>query len=349
MKKKISIIKDKKKKGNIIRKKIKKRKSKKIKKIDKKKIYQIAIKAILITLFLFIIFSTEIIYYNSQNNKDFIIDINQLKHRHNIKFKVKDDITLVSSYFKAKAKFSHINYLNWINNFLAINHSMIFFIDNSNYQEIISKRPKEYRKKTIWIKTDITNFYSYKNYYKEFNKTYEIDIEKNIHSVQLYLIWAEKINFLKIATSKNYFHSKCIYWVDAGCFRDNSKIGKYINNWPSTEKCYEDGRIIMNEMMQNTQILKDELKRFNNQTYKNFQRFYSVDASIFGGKKNYIFKFADLYYDVLNKFIEHKIFIGKDQNIFAYIAYFYTDIVKLVYSGYNFYLQEYLSKGYNKK
>ena len=349
MKKKLSVLKYRGKKGNILRKKIKKKIGKKNKKIDKKKLYKTTIKTILVILFLFIIFSIEILYYNFQNNKDFIIDIRELKNRNNIIFKAKEDITLVSAYFNAKAKFTHMDYLNWINNFLKINHSLIFFIDDSNYEEIISKRPTEYRKKTLWVKTNLTDFYSYKKYFREFDKTFEVDIEKNIHSVPLYLIWAEKINFLKIATLKNYFHSKCFYWVDAGCFRDNSKIEKYINNWPSTEKCYEDGRILINEIMQHSQTLKNELKIFNIEIYKNFQRFHNVDASIFGGEKKYILKFTDLYYNILNKFIKHGIFIGKDQNIFAYIAYFYPDIVKLVYSGYYFYFQEYLSKGYNKK
>ena len=225
---------------------------------------------------------------------------------------------------------------------------MLFFTEKSIINELINKRPKEYINKTIWITLEINDFYSYKKYYNEFNKTYDIDIEQRIHSIPLYLVRAEKINFIKIATEKNFFLSKCLYWVDAGSFKESSKIKKYINNWPSIEKCLEDGKIIINEIVHHNENVKEALKNFDVEIYNNFQRAQSVDASIFGGEKKYIFKFCELYYEVLNKFIEHGIFIGKEKNIFAYIAYFYSNIVKLVYSGYYFYFQDYLSQNYNK-
>ena len=344
MKKKYKIIFTRKKKRNIISQKRKK----KDKFIRKNKKYIIYIKTFLF-LFLFLIdFFIEFIFVEYFNKKEFIFDMKDFLRKYTINPNIEEDITLVSAYFNVKSKFSKEEYLNCIENFLQINHSLIFFIDNLNYQEIISKRPKEYKNKTIWVKTNIKDFYSYKHFYKDFNQTYEMDVEKKMYSVPVYLVWAEKINFLKIVTSKNYFKSKCFYWVDAGCFKDKSKIKKYINDWPSSEKCYEDGRIILNEIISHSQSVKDDLKKFNIEVHNNFQRFYNVDTSIFGGQKTYIFKFANLYYKTLNLYIQHGIFIGKERNLYAYIAYLYTDVVKLVYSGYYFYFQEYLSKDYNK-
>ena len=325
------------------------KKKKKIIKITKKQKNKIILKIILILFFILIIYFSGFIFSFFYKNEEYIMDLKDLKHKFKIIYDFEEKITLVSAYFNVKSKFSHEDYLNWINNFLQINTAMIFFTDKKNLKELINKRPKEYLNKTILITLNLNDFYSYKKYLKEFNKTYTQDIEQSFHSVPLYLLWAEKINFLKISTTKNFFNSKCLYWVDAGCFRDSSKIKKYVNNWPSIEKCYEDGRIIINEIVQHIPQLKEALKNFDKEISNNFQRTRNVDTSIFGGQKNYIFKFYDLYYDVLNKFIKHVIFIGKEKIIFTYIAYLYNNIVKLVYSGYYFHFQDYLSQDYNKK
>ena len=60
----------------------------------------------------------------------------------------------------------------------------------------------------------------------------------------------------------------------------------------------------------------------------------------------YILKFCDLYYDTIKLFIKKKLFIGKDQNIYAFIAYFNEDVIKLVHNNKYFYLQKYLSKDF---
>lgn len=64
---------------------------------------------------------------------------------------------------------------------------------------------------------------------------------------------------------------------------------------------------------------------------------------MFGGQSEYVKRFVNLYYDTIESFIKKKIFIGKDQNIFAFISYLHPEIIKLVYSNNWQYLQDYLS------
>ena len=158
---------------------------------------------------------------------------------------VQDDVTIVTGYQRIKSKHRFSDYNYWLNNLLKINKSMVFFIDKTIAHKIINKRPKEYLNKTIWIFVSINEFYSYKNFFDEFKKSYLIDVEHFRHNSLLYTTWAEKVNFLKSAAIKNFFNSKCFYWVDAGNFRNKSNIKDYIN-WPSSRKCYEDGRVITN-------------------------------------------------------------------------------------------------------
>ena len=301
-------------------------------------------KLVLILICFFLISYLECNYFDKYKKQEIIININNLFHFHKILTNIIDNITLVSCYFKIKSKHSLSQYSEWINNFLQINHPLVFFVDDFHYREIINKRPKIYRNKTIWIKTKITDFYSYKKYFNEYNRTYNIDLEKKIHSVPLYLIWAEKVNFLKIAISKNFFKSKCFYWIDAGCFRDKNTIKNYINDWPSYKKCFEDGRVLFNEVHNYSKIFKDKIKRFDIEAHYNLQKKTNIDGSSFGGKKEYLLKFNTLFYNALIKFVHHGIFIGKDQNIFAFIAYSNEDIVKLVYLKSFFALQNYLKK-----
>ena len=89
----------------------------------------------------------------------------------------KDDITLVSAYYRIKSKHEPEDYLKWISNIIMLNKSMVLF-SNDEFIPILKKmRPKEYYKKTVFIKLEIEEFYSYKNFYIDFNKSFYIDSE----------------------------------------------------------------------------------------------------------------------------------------------------------------------------
>lgn len=202
-------------------------------------------------------------------------------------------------------------------------------------------RPKYLNNKTIWINYNMKEFYSLKHYIKEFNETYEIDFEKAIHSVPLYIIWAEKCKFLEKAILNNYFNTTCFYWVDAGFFRNSKIINKYLD-WPSSKNCFQDPRVIFN-VLRNSSISEiEELKNFNINTHLEFQKKINVGGNMFGGHSKYVKKFINLYYNTIELFSKKKIFIGNDQNLFAFISYLHPEIVKLVYSNDWFYLQNYL-------
>ena len=259
---------------------------------------------------------------------------------------MQDNITLVTGFFRMKSKHKFNEYLIWVNNLLKINCSLVFFIDKSISQIIKQMRPKIYKNKTIWIETNINDFYSYKHFIRDFINTKKLDFE-NYHTVPLYLIWAEKCFFVKKAIKRNYFNSKCFYWIDAGFFRNND-VNNYLNGWPSSKKCFEDPRVIMVKIREipNEEIQK--LKRLDSKFYYyNFIKLPNVGGTMFGGKRFYFLKFISLYYKIIKRFIKYKLFIGKDQNLFAYIAYFNKDFINLVYSRDYRYFKSYLSPNYS--
>lgn len=175
------------------------------------------------------------------------------------------------------------------------------------------------------------NFYSYQNFFTEFKESFEIDFEKNYHTIPLYLIWAEKCNFLKQAIENNYFNSKCFYWIDVGYFREKKDINKYSKNWPSTKKCFEDKKLLMGLVKNFSYSEINKIIKFDFQAHIRLRKEINVIGGIFGGQSQNILKFIKLYYITLRLFIKKGIFIGKDQNIFTYIAFSHPEIVKLIF------------------
>ena len=249
-----------------------------------------------------------------------------------IKTYPKDEITLVTALFRMKSKFTIYMYLSWVSNLLLLNRSIVFFVDKKISRIIKKKRPKLYENKTVWIESSIKDFYVYKNYRKNFIESHKIDLEKSYHTIPLYMVWAEKCAFIKKAIYFNYFNSKCFYWIDAGFFREKNMEDKYINKWPSVRKCYEDPRVIINSIRELSYEEIKALKNFNTTILNNIIKKMNVAGGFFGGKSQYLIKFCDLYYNAIKIFIKHKIFIGKDQNLFTYVSYLNPKIVKIVHS-----------------
>ena len=119
-------------------------------------------------------------------------------------------------------------------------------------------------------------------------------------------------------------------------------MNKYIN-WPSTKKCYENPRVLINSIRKVNDLEKKNLLNFDLKAHKQFQRKTNVGGGVFGGQAQNLLKFIDYYYEAIKLFIRHKIFIGKDQNLFAFVVFSHPEIINLVHSGNFFYFLKYLS------
>ena len=254
------------------------------------------------------------------------------------------NVTLVSAFYIMKSKHLLFNYINWLNNLLQLNSSMVFFTEKAFMKIAKNLRPKNLHNKTVFIELEMKDFFSYKNYGKLFEKTFEIDFENRYHTIPLYLIWAEKCTFLKKVIQDNYFNSTCFYWIDSGWFRNPAEMNSYINGWPSPKKCYEDDRVLINLLKNFTNEEIKGILNFDLNVHLTLQKISNVAGGMFGGKPEKLLKFIELYYKSLNLFAKRKIFIGKDQNIFTYISLSHPDIVKLIYAPGTYYFnKKYLS------
>ena len=221
---------------------------------------------------------------------------------------VQDNITLVSTLFKTDTnRHNFEDYYIWIEKLFKINKPIIFFTQSDILEKIKEKRPKIYENKTIWIERNFSDLYSYKNYLFKFNETYIIDKAKNRHTVELYVVWCEKVNFMKEAIENNYFKSKYFFWVDAGFFRDDITVDSFINNWPSIEKLEKDPRVTLDGIREITKEEFNKLINFDNKTHDKFMNDVNISANCFAGRYDYLIKFIkfimkywNFYIDIIN-------------------------------------------------
>ena len=126
----------------------------------------------------------------------------------------KSKLTCVSGYWKIKNKHNN-KFEYWFKNSLKINCPYIFFGDRESIELV-----KSYRGDlpTYYIELNIEDFITYK--YKDKMITHH----KHCPSVELNLIWNEKIFMIERALKINPFLCDFFMWIDAGiCVYRNKK------------------------------------------------------------------------------------------------------------------------------
>lgn len=123
-------------------------------------------------------------------------------------------LTCVSGYWRIKNKHNN-NFEKWFNTTLKINCPYVFFSDKETIEII-----KIYRGNlpTYYIECNITDFNTYK--FKDKMVTHPI----HCPSIELNLIWNEKIFLIQKAIEINPFQTEYFMWMDAGISSFRNKM-----------------------------------------------------------------------------------------------------------------------------
>ena len=115
--------------------------------------------------------------------------------------------TIISAYYKIRSKHSHEEYLEWMTNLLTIKDCIVVFVHQDQESAIRELRPPEYP--LIIIPFEIESFLmSSLVSIEEWKQQEERDPEQNIgHNRDLYKVWNEKTNMMKITSVPNPFLS----------------------------------------------------------------------------------------------------------------------------------------------
>lgn len=220
------------------------------------------------------------------------------------------DYTIVTAFYLMKSKFHPDKYKEWISNFLQLNMNCILFTNQETKQwfgEWMDLSNKNIHLEILEIDDFITAKY-------DWNKQYEMDEEKN-HSRELYMIWNEKINLLKISTEKNPYGTEWFLWCDMGSLR---------------QSIFDKENFKNSSMLKNLDIHKTYFFRI---PYTGVYR----DKCFLNNLNKYLIRRCDLkiiqggfiltnlstcskvhkeYYNLLDEKYNLNLFIGKDQYIY---------------------------------
>lgn len=241
--------------------------------------------------------------------------------------------TIVTCYFKIPSKHSQEKYKEWMSNMLTnISTPMVIFCDEES-ENFIKELRKDYLSNTHIIVLSLDDFYT-SRYKDKFTEHYELDPEQNIHSIPLYMIWAEKSHFLKRAKTINPFDSQFFLWCDIGCFRNRQEKNDVkldmIKFFPNEIKI---------RSIPNNKIILVQTGKFsagcstlnsNNLTNEEFTYYsHTISGTMFGGHFDIIDEWHKKYYSTLENFFKNNRFAGKDQSVMANIVIQYPNLVHL--------------------
>lgn len=194
----------------------------------------------------------------------------------------KSKLTCVSGYWNIKNK--HGNKFNkWFKNTLKINCPYIFFGDKNSIEVV-----KNYRGElpTYYIELNIEEFTTYK--YKDKMKTHTV----HCPSIELNLIWNEKMFLIQRALEINPFSSDFFMWIDAG-------ICIYRNRMPPSASFPNINKL--NKLPKDKFIYSSSNNTYNDKKFKkgNYHLHHHISGTSYVLHKSIIDKYVLLFSEYL--------------------------------------------------
>lgn len=161
-------------------------------------------------------------------------------------------LTCVSGYWNVDNKHGHKRYKEWFNHSLRINCPYVFF-SNKEGIEIINKHRRDLP--THYVELNIDEFET--NKYKGIMKTHPI----HSPSIELNMIWNEKIFLLQRAKELNPYDSEYLMWIDAGIciYRNQSPPRSIFPNAEKMSRLPKDRFIYSQSNAYNESLVKEDM------------------------------------------------------------------------------------------
>lgn len=234
------------------------------------------------------------------------------------------DYTIVTAFYIMKSKFSLDKYKEWISNFLGLHTNCICFTNEETRSWFLECFDVS---KIHFILFDMNDFITSKYDWEE---QYQMDDEK-FHTRELYMVWNEKINFLKKATEINPFHTEWFLWCDMGSMRSHI----YKNQNFKTSHIFQ---ILDNKKSYFFRICngKHHNPYFLNHLEQYFptpkQELNIIQGGFILSNINSIQSLHDEFYTLLDQLYEKGLFIGKDQCVYNSLITFskITRVIELL-------------------
>ena len=203
--------------------------------------------------------------------------------------------TVVTAYFRFKSKHSADEYDAWMRNMLSLQDPMVIYTTD-NMVANITKMRGHAEGLTLIIPTNLSDTMMATEYSHEFWQN-QMEIDPHGHIMrywELYVVYAEKANFLKRALEMNPFKTSFFAWVDIGSFRGDKYNGETMLS-------------VIPPDLREDQVLLTNITAFA--MYPD----QGVCGCFFGGFAKGVLRWHQKFYAVLKDGADQGKFIGLDQ------------------------------------
>lgn len=235
---------------------------------------------------------------------------------------VRSSSTVVTAYFEIPSKHSSETYLEWMQNFLSMDDTMVIFTTPDMIT--VMKPFREHKaNKTYFVPMELSELPVAKRYNQTFwQNQLDMDYEKSIHkSFELFWIWLSKSWFVSEAVRVNPFRSDLFLYSDIGCFRSKDYNGKKLirhkNVVPQQAALFLAWKTP--DPPKNTKLWND----------KRQGHFYQVGGWI-AGYSSALQKFHQRFEEVISQFAARNLFVGEDQAVLMSTCLQYPELCEYV-------------------
>lgn len=224
-------------------------------------------------------------------------------------------ITFVSAYYEIPNKHGSKLFQEWMTHCLSFTQAQFVIFSTGKALEWLQTHfPRFY-----YVDLPIEQWTTYA-FKPQLEKQLEMDPEKDIHTVELYMIWNEKPFFVQRAIALDVFKSTHFCWMDIGMIRD-SRLSLLMTEFPRnsglTTLC-SFGRMVLLAIESNhLSLFSDCDEQGISKVNKNPHTIYSIGGGIIFGPKLMYLNYIQQYKTYFTLYLEHHVFVGKDQNLIS--------------------------------
>jgi hypothetical protein len=222
--------------------------------------------------------------------------------------------TVVTAFYPLdKSKHGVAKYHEWLRLFCAIPCQLVVFTDaesapliraaRGDRQTVIHESPFD-----SWKMTSPTMMALWA-------RQHRLDPEQDIHSPELYAVWALKQEAVMIAIAENHFHSRWFIWCDIGIQREPT-LQPWYSDFPNTAACERliaPGRMVFLEV---SRIPDSIVSAWKKGSYNGPAPHVTLGGGCIAGDADAWAEFSRIYVMLLPEWDRVSRFCGKDQLVF---------------------------------
>jgi hypothetical protein len=218
--------------------------------------------------------------------------------------------TLVSAFFPIRSKFPPEYYLQWGRTFLQLSAPLVLFVDAALEDAVKALRGS---RPTYIVPMAFDDLDTWVLYMDKWIANHAVDPEKDIHTPELYAIWAQKAFFVEQAVHLNIFKTEYFFWCDFGAFRNPAINPVILTSFPSSQHLEPD-RILFQSIQDltpaDTMVRPDGIPCERIGPHWNKDR---IVGGLWGGGAAACLRWKQAYQAMLEEYFAAGRFAGKDQ------------------------------------